>query len=187
MTTLFLSCDTTTKTNVKEPEKKQGRKIDPSLDTLFKVKYANYETNEIARQKALKDLVKIVDSIAPLGYLEDFPLKVFRVQPNPHGKGAIVQFYTDENLSPDLLSDRVGFDIIGLMDEKLAQTINENKMYFIKGKKYKHLDETETFLIVNQVYYSPETKIETSAFNTSSYRFKLGDFLCEVEKVIPAN
>ncbi len=187
LTTIISSCDTPNKSNNKEPEKKQVRKLDPLLDTIFKVKYPNYETNEIVRKNALKDLTKIADSIAPLGYLEDIPLKVFRVQSNPHGKGAIVQFYTDRNLSSNILSDRLQFDIIGLMDEKLAQNINENKIYFIKAKKYKRLTETEVFLIVNQVYYSPHPEIKTDAIDNSMYKYQLGDFLCEVEKVTPAN
>jgi hypothetical protein len=70
--------------------------------------------------------------------------------------------------------------------KELASTLNEDGTYFIYGKKLKRLSETEVFLIVNQVYYSPGTEISKDAiFDT--YNFNIGDILCEIDSVKTVN
>lgn len=167
----------------KETDKIETRKIDPILDALTK-KYPNYTDNTIVRENATKELDKKIDSLLNLNYLDDIPLKVFRMGKNPHGKGALVQFHTDNYDSdrPNRLSDRLNFDIVGLMDEKLASTLKDGGTYFIYGKKLKRLSETEVFLIVNQVYYSPGTEISKDAI-FDVYNFNIGDILCEIDSV----
>jgi len=159
------------------------RKIDPILNQLEK-KFPNYKDNQIVRDNAAEYLQHKIDSVLPLGYLNDIPLKIFRLGKNPHGKGALVQFYAKNYNSdqPTRLSDRLNFDIIGFMDDKLAATLKENGEYFVYGKKFKRLTETETFLIVNQVYYSPETKITKDAI-WDVYNFYIGDLICQVDSV----
>ena len=178
----FFSCNNTNQKE-KESEKIEKRKIDPILDAITK-EFPNYTENTIVRENATKELSKKIDSVLNLGYLNDIPLKVFRMGKNPHGKGALVQFQTDNYNSdkPDKLSDRLNFDIIGFMDEKLASTLKEDGTYFIYGKKLKRLSETEVFLIVNQVYYSPGTKISKDAIY-DVYNFNIGDILCEIDSV----
>jgi hypothetical protein len=167
----------------KKTDKIETRKIDPILDALTK-KYSNYSNNTIVRENATKELDKKIDSLLNLNYLDDIPLKVFRLGKNPHGKGALVQFHTDnyDRERPNRLSDRLNFDIVGLMDEKLASTIKEDETYFIYGKKLKRLSKTEVFLIVNQVYFSPGTEISKDAI-FDVYNFNIGDILCEIDSV----
>lgn len=178
----FLSCNNPNHKN-KETDKIETRKIDPILDALTK-KYPNYTDNSIVRENATKELDKKIDSLLNLNYLDDIPLKVFRMGKNPHGKGALVQFHTDnyDSDQPNRLSDRLNFDIVGFMDEKLASTLTEDGTYFIYGKKLKRLNETEVFLIVNQVYYSPGTEISKDAI-FDVYNFNIGDVLCEIDSV----
>ncbi|HVW12768.1 MAG TPA: hypothetical protein VHB54_03045 [Mucilaginibacter sp.] len=178
----LLSCDVP-QTNQSNITQIRLRKIDPILQQLEK-KFPNYKDNQIVRDNAADYLQHKIDSVVPLGYLNDIPLKVFRIGKNPHGKGALVQFYSDNYDSNEStrLSDRLNFDIIGFMNEKLATTLKENGKYFVYGKKLKRLTETETFLIVNQVYYSPETKISKNAI-WDVYNFYVGDLICEVDSV----
>jgi hypothetical protein len=179
---LLLSCDM--------PQPSQSnvvkiplRKIDPILQQLEK-KFPNYKDNQIVRDNAEEYLQHTVDSVLSLGYLNDIPLKVFKIGKNPHGKGALVQFYSDNYSSdrPNRLSDRLKFDIIGFMDEKLAASLKEGGQYFVYGKKLKRLTETEAFLIVNQTYYAPETKIDKDAI-WDVYNFYVGDLICEVDSI----
>jgi hypothetical protein len=159
------------------------RKIDPILNQLEK-KFPNYKDNQIVRDNAAEYLQHTIDSVLSLGYLRDIPLKVFKIGKNPHGKGALVQFYSDNYSSnrPDILSDRLKFDVIGFMDEKLAASLKEGGQYFVYGKKLKRLTETETSIIVDQTYYAPETKISKDAI-WDVYNFYVGDILCEVDSI----
>lgn len=167
----------------KKSDKIETRRIDPILDALIK-KHPNYMDNTIARGNATKELDKKMDSLLNLNYLDDIPLKVFRMEKNPHGIGALVQFHTDNFVSdqPNRLSDRLNFDIIGFMDEELASTLKEGGKYFIYGKNFKRLNETEVSLIVNQVYYSPGTEISKDAI-FDVYTFNIGDILCEIDSI----
>lgn len=178
----ILSCNNPNLKN-REIEKIETRKIDPILESLAK-KYPNYTENSIVRENASKELDKKIDSLLNLNYLDDIPLKVYIMGKNPHGKGALVQFYTNNFNSdqPDRLSDRLNFDIVGLMDEKLASTLTEDGTYFIYGKKLKRLNEKEVFLIVNQVYYSPGTEISKDLIY-NVYNFNIGDILCKIDSV----
>jgi hypothetical protein len=166
------------------PKPVQIRKLDPILNKIFKTDYANFRDNELVRGNALKQLNKAIDSILPLNYLTDFRFKVWRVGKNPHGKGALVQFYTDDLYTNDTasLSNFVRFDVFGLMDENLGATINEKGIYKVFGHKYKRLNEAEAFSLVNQVYYSPTPSIDKATFG-DFHEFKLGDFICEVDSL----
>lgn len=164
-------------------DKTKYRKIDPILEALIS-KYPNYIENTIVRENATKELDKKIDSILHLGYLNDIPLRVFKMEKNPLGKGALVQFYTDNykvNQS-NKLSDRLNFDIIGFMDEKLASTLSESGTYFIYGNKLKRLDETDLFLGDYKVYFSPETAIKEDVF-FHVYNFNIGDISCQIDSV----
>jgi len=180
---LFLfSCDNP-QLNQSNIPKIQIRKVDPILQLIEK-KFSNYKENEIVRENAAHELGHKIDSILPLNYLNDIPLKVLRIGKNPHGKGALVQFYTDnyDNNHPTILSDRLNFDIIGFMDEKLATLLNEHGKYYVYGKKMKRLSKTETFVIVNQVYYSPVTEIRKDAV-WDIYNFYIGDIICKIDSI----
>lgn len=181
---LIFSCNNPNQKD-KDEDKIETRKIDPILDALTK-KYPNYTDNTIVRENATKELDKTIDSLLNMNYLDDIPLKIFSIGKNPHGKGALVQFHTDNYNSTNRLSDRLNFDIIGFMDEKLASTLKEDETYFVYKKNLTRLSRTEVFLIVNQVYYSPETEIsEDAIFNV--YNFNIGDILCEIDSVKLAN
>ena len=184
---LFVACVPISQKNSTEAkiEQKQAtipeRKIEPFLNKIFINEYPNYQNNELVKDKALRELMSKIDSLAPLKYLEEIPLKIFRIQKNPHGKGAIVQFYSD-NSGAAPLSDRLGFDIIGLMSEDIASSLNENSKYLISGKKYNRLDKTKTYLIVPQSYYSPIPEISKNT-STGVFAFNIGIFICEVDSI----
>lgn len=177
------SCDNNNQAT--NPTKIETKKIDPLLDKIFKKDFPNFKDNQIVRDNALSALNKAIDSVLPLSYLNDIPLKVFKVSKNPHGKGALVQFYTDDYSKNDTtsLANSVRFDIIGLMDETLAASINEKNTYFLYSHKYKRLNKTEAFLIVNQVYFSPTPKIDKGIGYGEEFEFHLGNFICEVDSL----
>ena len=161
------------------------RKIDPVLTDIFQNKYANYKENALIKDKALAELTLKIDSLAPLHYFEDIPLKILKIKKNPYGIGALVQFYTD-NLQFDKsinLSNNLQFDILGFMSEELATKLKDNKKYFIFGKKYDRLDDTQTYIIVSQTYFGPEVKISEDAIYTGTYTYKVGVFLTEIDSV----
>lgn len=176
------SCENVSQKN-KESSKVESRKIDPILDALIRA-YPNYKDNSVVRELATDALDKRIDSILNLNYLDDIPLKVFRMGKNPHGKGALVQFHTDnyDIERPNRLSDRLNFDIVGFMDEDLATTLRDDGVYYIYGRNFKRLSEAEVFLIVNQVYYSPGTQISKDAI-LDVCNFNIGDILCEIDSV----
>ena len=170
------------------PQKKESvtiekRKIDPILESITK-KYSNFTENAIVREDATKELDKKIDSVLNLNFLTDIPVKVFRMGNNPHGKGALIQFHTDnyDVEKPEVLSDRLNFDIIGFMEKILASTLKEDGVYYVYGKKLKRLNKTEVFTIVNQVYYSPGTEISKDAI-FDVYYFNVGDILMEIDSV----
>jgi hypothetical protein len=167
----------------KEKVEVEKRKIDPILESVVK-KYPNYTDNTLVRENATKELDKTIDSIFKSGYLDDIPLKVFRIGKNPHGKGALIQFHTDnyDSDKPDILSNRLNFDMIGFMDEKLASTLKEDETYYVYGKSLKRLSKTEVFLIVPQVYFSPGTEISKDAIY-DVYNYNIGDILKEIDSV----
>jgi len=178
----FVACNNPNSGSVEK--KNEKRKIDPFLEEIFVKKYSNYTDNQIVRENAIEEFDKKIDSLIELGILNDIPLKVLRIQKNPHGKGALIQFYTDnyDYKKPYILSNRLNFDIIGFMDETKASNLKEKDIYYVFGKKMKRLNKTETFLLVSQVYYSQETKIDKDAI-WDVYNFYIGNILCEIDSV----
>jgi hypothetical protein len=177
----FISCNNIQKKS--QTEKTVARKIDPILESIIK-KYPNYTENTIVREDATKALDKKIDSILNLGYFDDIPLKVFRMGNNPNGQGALIQFHTDnyDYEKPDILSNKFNFDIIGFMDKNLASTLKENGIYYVYGKKLKRLNQQEISVLVNQVYFSPQTEIDKDAI-WEVYNFNVGDILMEIDSV----
>ena len=160
------------------------RKIDLLLENLEK-KYPNYKENQIVRDNMQNELDKKIDSVYKLNFLDDIPVKVYSMGKNPHGKGALIQFHTDnfDTDNRDLLSDRLNFDIIGFMTEEKASQLKEDGTYLISGKMLKRLNKTEVFLIVPQVYYSPWTEISKDMIYDEIFNFNIGDLLMEIENV----
>ncbi|MBS1668374.1 MAG: hypothetical protein JST58_13440 [Bacteroidetes bacterium] len=180
----LISCNDYNEKTETEIANLQKRKIDKILDKIFVDEYPTYTKNEIVRGKALKELVQKVDSLLPLNYLNDIPLKVWRISKNPHGKGALIHLYAD-NYSSDrqTLSDRLGFDIIGFMDEDKASKLIDTKKYFVFGSKFNRLTKEETFLIVNQIYYSPRPEITANVIYNDIYNFNIGNFACVIDSL----
>ena len=180
----LFSCNDNTSKSTSE-DKVQLRKIDPCLNEIFTFKYINYKENSLVKEQALKHLINKIDSLAPLNYLEDIPVEVFRIKKNPHGKGAVVQFFTHnyERDKNNLLSNQLNFDIIGLMSEELASSLKENLKYYIFGRKYKRLNNIETYMIVNQTYFSPEPEISNDVIYSDVYNFNVGVFISEIDSV----
>jgi hypothetical protein len=159
------------------------RKIDKYLENIFFSKYPNYQDNEMIRDKATIELRKTIDSLYKNKYLEDVPLKIFKIKKNPHGKGAIVQFYADNQYEVDtMLSNELGFDVIGLMSEELASTLSESsdKKYFIYGHNYNRVTQPMADILVGMTYYSTVTEISTLSYST---KFKIGNFICEIDSL----
>lgn len=177
----FISCNNTQQKS--KTEKAEFRKIDPILESIIK-KYPNYAENTIVRDDASKELDRKIDSILNLDYFNDIPLKVFRIGNNPHGKGALIQFYTDnyDYEKPNILSNKFNFDIIGFMDKDLASTLKEDGKYYVYGKKLKRLNQQEISVLVSQVYFSPQTEINKDAI-WDTYNFNVGDILMEIDSV----
>lgn len=161
----------------------EERKIDTLLEAVIN-KFPNYKENPIVREKATRELDRKIDSVLSLGYLNDIPLKVFRMGKNPVGDGALVQFRTDNYNyeKEELLSDRLNFGILGFVDIKLASELKEDGSYIIYARKLKRLDEREVFSIVDQVYYSSDTEIIKDAI-WNVYNFNIGNMLCEIDSV----
>jgi hypothetical protein len=177
---LLSSCNQSKNTDNKETITK--RKTDILLENLEK-KFPNYKENQMVRENMQKELDKKIDSVYKLNYLDDIPMKVFRIGKNPHGKGALIQFHTDnfDSENRSLLSDRLNFDIIGFMDEQKASQLKEDGTYLISGKMLKRLNETEVFLIVPQVYYSPGTEISKDGIYDEIFNYNVGDLLMEID------
>ncbi|MCX6222351.1 MAG: hypothetical protein NTZ69_15375 [Bacteroidia bacterium] len=73
------------------------------------------------------------------------------------------------------------------MSEELASSLKEDKKYLIFGKKYRRLNDTETYIIVNQTYFSPETKISKDAVYSDLYTYQVGVFFSEIDSVRQIN
>ncbi|MDZ4823886.1 MAG: hypothetical protein SH856_10545 [Flavobacteriales bacterium] len=166
-----------------EKAKVDNRKIDPILESVIE-KYPHYADNPRDRENATKELDKKIDSVLNQGFLNDIPLKVYKSGKNPNGEGALIQFHTDnyDSNKPELLSNRLNFDIIGFVDEELASTLIKDGTYYVYGKNLKRLNETEVFSIVTQVHNSPETEIiENTIWDV--YTFNIGDIQTEIDSV----
>lgn len=160
------------------------RKLDPFLEEIFIKKIPNFKENDLVKEKALNELNKKIDSLYPIKYLEDIPLKIFKIKKNTNGKGAIVQFYADnKDETNNILTSDVGFDIIGLMDEKLASTLSESDIqtYYIRGHNYKRLNEKKVYILIDMPYYSPIPEISTETYGIKN--INLGSFICEIDSI----
>lgn len=162
----------------------EKRKIDPFLEEIFINKYPNYLDNDIVKEKSIKLLTNKVDSLLPYGVLKDIPLKVMSIGKNPHGKGALVQFYVDnESFKSDkkhkgLMSNFVQFDVIALMPLDYAEKLIKDECYYIDGKANR-INQTQLDLLVDLSYYGAIPSIEKS-FNDNSTEYKLGAFVLEL-------
>lgn len=169
---IFLSCN--------HPEKKIiPLKIDKTLTELFKKKFANYEENELIKEKALKEFEKKMDSLIPLNYIDDIPVKLFYVKKNEHGKGALAFFYTDDlKIEYTRISDKLRFNLIAFVEENKADSLIQNSSYYVKGKNYKLLSKTEAEIITDRFYYSNEFELNNKYDPTF---FQCGSIICVAE------
>lgn len=156
----------------------------PLYDNLV-MKYPNVLHNELVRENATKELVALVDSLVPLHYLEDIPLRVHKVGMNPHGKGTLAQFYAD-NYNKNDYTNMLQFDIVGFMNEEMAVTIDDAKKYYVYAHNYKRLNTTEANIMLKSMYYSPKPAISKGVI-TEDMEVNIGMFLCEIDsiKVVP--
>lgn len=161
---------------------KNDRKSDKILLNLIE-KYSNYQSNNLVKEEMQKELDSKIDSIYKLNFLEDIPMKILRIGKNPHGKGALVHFFTDNDDKSEHknISNKLKYDIIGFMKEDMASKINQDSTYYVSGKMLKRLNDTEAFLIVPQVYHSPGTEIQKDI--NDKYSFNIGVFLMEVQNI----
>lgn len=136
-------------------------------------KNPTYRDNQLVRTNMIKELEVKIDSVSKLDFFTDIPLKVRSIKKNPHGKGALVQLYSDNY-------NGLNFDIIGFADIDKAALIKENEKYLIKGNVLKKLNNTETYLIVPETFYPPEIDIKKDDNNEFFYDFNLGVFLMEI-------
>lgn len=168
-------------TTIKPKYKKMGQVV----DDIFFVKYPNANTNELTRQKALGEFMTKVDSLVHLNYLDDISLTVLSINKNPHGVGALVQFYANNKYSvvKHPRTDMLGFDIIGFMSEDLAMTIDNTKKYYVYAHNFKRLNLTEAQLLVNRLYNSPNPTTSVDAFDHELEEINIGVFLCEIDSV----
>lgn len=183
---ILFSCNENGLINEQKVDSINKRKVDVYLDYILKDKYSNYSKNELVRDKATKELNKKFDSLIKVNVLNDIPLKVWKISKNPHGKGALVHLYADNYSSESkMLSDRLGYDVIGFMDVQKATKLLDSKKYYVTGNKFNRLNETEAFLIVNQLYYSPKVEINRDAIYNDIFKFKMGVFMCEIDSIKP--
>ncbi len=185
---LFVSCgpvDSRTEKKTEVIEKPVFRKMGATVQDIFFVKHTNVATNDLVKEKALKEFMHQVDSLVPLHYLEDIPLKVFAVQKNPHGKGALVQFYTDNELNRDGYpnTNLLGFDIIGFMSEELASTIDDTKKYYVYAHNYKRLNYAEVSVLVDKMYHGTTPRVSTGTVRDDEIQVIIGNFACEVDSI----
>jgi len=157
-------------------------KMDSVLTDVFTKRFPNYAANDLVNEKAKAELLKKVDSLAPLGYLSDIPLKALSIRKNPHGTGAIVQLYTDNNKQGAKLqpTDHLGFDIIGVSSEELAASITERKKYFVSGKFLKRLNNAEVSVLTSQTYFSSDPELGRSVIGNLP-EYNIGVLLFEID------
>ena len=167
------------------------RKSDKVLEVVLLKKYPNYETNSIVRQQAQLVLKKKIDSLLEEDFLNDVPLSIKSMSSPEKFDAAVVHFFTDNiDLSvenPELLSNRLNFEIIGLVDKELAKTLQDNKKYKVFGHKFSRIDNVSFSVlsenkVVGELMYGVDSKIEYSGL-LSTYTFKLGAFMCSVDSV----
>ena len=159
------------------------RKIDSVLKYILITKHPNYAGNTLVREKATKDLEAAIDTLYKKKRLEEIPLKVFKVGKNTMGPGAIVQFYADNEKDDDrVLSNKLGFDVIGFADEELAAKLTEgnDKEYYIYGHKYTKATQEMVDLLVDMTFYSVETEVKATSYST---KINIGVFICEIDSI----
>lgn len=159
------------------------KRFDSILDEILKVTYPTYSSNDLIEAKAIKELSSRIDSAGKLNLFNEFPLEVLRVRKNPNGKGAIVHLYVDMPYKSNqaLLSNSTGFDIIGLMDEKRAESIDDKSVYLIKGKYKKSLTELEKSALTAQTMFS--TNVSFLKHSDDDITINLGVFLYEIDSL----
>jgi len=167
------------------------RNSDEVLDEVLMKKFPNYETNSIVREQAQSELKRKTDSLLEEEFLDDIPLSIKSMSNPEKFDAAIVHFFTDNiDLSvenPKLLSNRLNFEIIGLVDKKLVKTLQDNKKYRVFGHKFTRIDNVTLSVlrenrVIDELIHGVDPKIEYSIL-LSTYTFKIGAFMCSVDSI----
>lgn len=164
------------KSNKSESNQINSREI--KLDKIkndLEDKYSNYSSNHMIKDDMTKELEVKIDSVYKLGYLNDVPMKVRMIERNPHGKGALIQFHSDNFRG-------FNFDIIGFTDADKAALLHESEKYILSGKILERLNETEASLIIPRTFYSTQISIKPTDERKFFYNYNLGVFLMEIDK-----
>ncbi len=167
------------------------RKSDAVLEEVLLKRFPNYETNSIVREQAQSELKRKTDSLLEEDFLDDIPLSIRSMSSPEKFDAAVLHFFTDNiDLSienPEILSNRLNFEIIGLVDKKLARTLKDNKKYRVFGHKFTRIDNVTLSVlmengVVDKLEYGVDPLIQYSPL-ISKYTFKIGAFMCSVDSL----
>ena len=165
-----------------EEETVARRRIDPLLDSLV-AKYPNYDENELVREKMAQELDAIIDTAYNKGYLDDIPFQILSIEKNTDGHGVMVEFYSDNfDHTRSLLSDKLAFDVLGLMSEELAATLEDKKSYILHGNELARLDAGQIRLLSIQSYFGSATEMSYDPV-WKHYDFNIGHITTQVDSV----
>lgn len=158
---------------IEEPNKK----IDPILTLIFD-KYPDYQKNDLIKNDLLTELKIKIDSLVPLNYLDDLPLKISTMEKNQNGDGYLITFYTDNDLDGTFASKDLHYNLIGFCDEKTAKSFNQEKKYLIKGK-FNVLSKNQIALFSNNFYYKNDFDLIPGILHPKCY---IGTFITQIKE-----
>lgn len=115
------------------------------LDTIsqFLKQHPSYKTNDVTESRVMKSLDSFY--IQNINLLQQIPLIFNAIEPYKKNNGEIgylVSFKSDWTKVPynSDIGREVSLMVIGMVDNSVADTLIQNKYYFIKGKFIKKLN-----------------------------------------------
>tara|TARA_B100000902_G_scaffold90746_1_gene94377 strand:- start:56 stop:688 length:633 start_codon:yes stop_codon:yes gene_type:complete len=169
-------------------------------------RYPNYKTNSLVLDQMILELDSLNDKGLFLNSLPNYPLEILDINPSHNGNmialemnnvsmekdEVLIHFHTENSCyakSP-YLSNHLQFDVIGVMNSKLAAQLNEESKYKVFGEKWHKLSLTEMTSLVKRTMYGWTTDIrpdyssgknEGKGYNC--YRCLMGIYLVKIDSV----
>ena len=190
LTLLFSSCVNSSYNKQEEQNAKSKLPIVGFVEE-FVASHPNFDNNDITREQAdadfLQSFTEVSDSI---NLLQNIPVKLCAINQNSKGQ-VIAQFRSwikPTNFEFPNPVNEVNFDVIGRIDPKYVDSLNEESYYTLYGTFISRIESIDTFMVIlgrDTSVYTPSFDVRKDDICDDQYDVSLGMMYFDIDSISP--
>ena len=187
----LLSCGQPNPNKINENQDQDIKEKYPIVEFVedFIAAHPNFDSNDITRKKADEEFIKSFTEYSDsINLILGIPVKLEALNEISDGKitAQFRSWITPYNFKFPLPIDEVNFDIVGVINPKYVNTLNEDSYYTIHGKFVSRIESINAF----EVILGRQTRVYTEDFSVrkddiydDKYDVKLGMMYFDIDSV----